>query len=161
MAALHPTCEMRTAASLIDLQRSCFPKVKGTLGGRFIQKSDFSACIGVVLELGKAAKGTQEPLHALYLQHQGGTQTLIGHFLEEDIIAQWRGFSQASGLPLILADESGALHQLYPQLGRLLVGEGRTRRATRFLMARRARFAQRRVATCFGARPVIYKTCNV
>ena len=87
---------------------------------------------------------------------RGGALTL-GPYGEEDVIAAWRSLAEASGLPLLVEDAEGRLHQPYRQLGRLIIGEVSDGRHLKVLAGRRPRFLVRRKAARLPLRPLIHR----
>lgn len=55
----------------------------------------------------------------------------------DDVVAEWRGWSQLLGLPMLVADATGTLGAAYPTLGRLTVGTTGERRRRRSALRHR------------------------
>ncbi|MFT0859567.1 DUF6101 family protein [Ancylobacter sp. G4_0304] len=63
----------------------------------------------------------------------------------DDVVAQWRGWSGALGLPMLVTGEDGTRRPAYPMLGRLVVSAAKLRRRRRGgLKHRRPSVFQRR-----------------
>jgi hypothetical protein len=94
----------------------------------------------------------------LVLVHADADRSLsIGVFDADDIVAVWRAFGLASGLPLILERDDGTLERPYPQVGRLQLGPIRIRRRYALLAGRRPRFLARRKTTRLPDRPTVWR----
>ena len=52
----------------------------------------------------------------------------------DDVVAEWQSWAQILQRPLLVADDSGALHELFPRLGPLRVGAVAPRRRRRTAM---------------------------
>ena len=81
----------------------------------------------------------------------------LGHYAEEDVIAEWRRLGAASGLPLMIQHGDGQLECPYPQIGPLALGEIRIRRRHGLLAGRRPRFLVRRKTARLPLRPAIHR----
>ncbi len=81
----------------------------------------------------------------------------IGVFDADEIVAVWRAFGLAAGLPLVLEREDGTLERPYPQVGRLQLGPIRIRRRYALLAGRRPRFLARRKTTRLPDRPTVWR----
>lgn len=111
---------------------------------------------GVALRLADNATASAE--FELVLTDDSGAPLLgLGHHSDEDVVAVWRALGGSSGLPLVIEDPDGVLHQPYPQIGRLQVGECRMRRRHAVLSGRRPRFLTRRKTGRLPVRPAIYR----
>jgi hypothetical protein len=62
---------------------------------------------------------------------------------DADVVAEWRSWAHALGLPLLIEDFEGRLTEPYNRVGQLVLGMPRARRRRSFL-ARRPRFLMRR-----------------
>ena len=76
---------------------------------------------------------------------------------EEEAVAMWRALGAATGAPLMLQREDGALETPYPQVGRLALGRSRIRRRHGLLNGRRPRFLVRRKTTRLPNRPQVFR----
>lgn len=52
----------------------------------------------------------------------------------DDVVAEWRRWSEDLGLPMLVTDEDGTRRAAYPMIGRLVVGESRARRRRRSVL---------------------------
>lgn len=84
---------------------------------------------------------------------RGGVVTTLGPYAEEEVIAIWRRLAASSGLPLLFVTHDGSLRQLYPQIGRLRLGNMRDGKRLVVLSGRRPRFLVRRKAARLPVRP--------
>ena len=91
------------------------------------------------------------------VDESGATFLSLGPYAEEEVMSVWRSLSAASGLPLLATGPRGGLTELYPQLGRLVLGAKPDPRRLAVLSGRRPRFLARRKAGKLSARPVIYR----
>lgn len=65
----------------------------------------------------------------------------------DDVVAEWRGWSETLGLPMLVTEADGTRRPAYPMLGRLTIGGVRARRARRGpLKHRRPSVYRRRAA---------------
>lgn len=51
-----------------------------------------------------------------------------------DVVAEWQSWAQALQRPLLVTDDAGALHELFPRLGQVRVGKTTPRRRRRTAM---------------------------
>lgn len=93
----------------------------------------------------------------LVLVHPEAQRSIVvGSFGEEEIVARWRAFAAASGLPAAV-DLDGVLEKPYPQIGRLQLGAIRIRRRHALLKGRRPRFLVKRKIARLPLRPIVYR----
>jgi hypothetical protein len=52
----------------------------------------------------------------------------------DEVVAEWQSWAQTLQRPLLVTDDSGALHELFPRLGQLRLGEVAPRRRRRTAM---------------------------
>ncbi|BCP52525.1 hypothetical protein K32_11420 [Kaistia sp. 32K] len=62
----------------------------------------------------------------------------------EDVAADWQAWGRALGLPLLIVDGDGTVRAPLEQLGSLVVGDPKARRAPASITRRRPRFLKRR-----------------
>jgi len=62
----------------------------------------------------------------------------------EDVAADWQAWGRALGLPLLIVDTDGTIRAPLDQMGPLVVGQPKSRRAPSSLKGRRPRFLKRR-----------------
>ena len=111
---------------------------------------------GVAMRLadGVAAPGAFE----LVLTDEDGRRLLqLGTYSDEDVVAVWRTLGASSGLPLVIEDAEGVVHQPFPQVGRVQLGQSRMRRRHGSLSGRRPRFLTRRKTGRLPIRPAIHR----
>ena len=102
--------------------------------------------VGVAMRPVLEADGSEGVL-AVSLEHRDPALTvqLCTATEDSDIVAAWRAWARVLALPLLIADGSGALRQLYPRVGALEVGlPGPRRRRKNAVNRRRPRFPLRR-----------------
>lgn len=76
----------------------------------------------------------------------------------DDVVAEWRGWSETLGLPMLVTEADGSRHPAYAMLGRLTVGEARGRRARRGpLKHRRPSVWRRRVVSRPAGAPAVHR----
>ncbi|TCK30009.1 hypothetical protein EV667_0094 [Ancylobacter aquaticus] len=61
-----------------------------------------------------------------------------------DVVAEWRGWSEALGLPMLVSEADGSRRPAYAMIGRLTIGEVRGRRARRGALKHRRPSVYRR-----------------
>lgn len=69
----------------------------------------------------------------------------------DDVVAEWQSWARALQRPLLVTDDSGALHELFPRLGHVRLGRTAPRRR------RRTSMKGRRPSVCWR-RPCGFKT---
>jgi hypothetical protein len=73
----------------------------------------------------------------------------------DDVVAEWQSWAQALQRPLLIADDSGALHELFARLGQVRLGKTAPRRRRRTAMkGRRPSIVWRR--HCGMATPALH-----
>jgi hypothetical protein len=114
------------------------------------------AFLGVALHVHLPRAGAGDTV-AVVLEHRDPGLSLPLYAADDaiDIIAEWHAWSQALGLPLLVADPDGALREAFPQLGTLRVAKPAQRRRRRgVLRNRRPAILTRRKPGRRGAMPV-------
>jgi len=99
--------------------------------------------------------------HLVLLDAGNAPLLALGPFSEEDAVAEWRALSRSSGLPLKVQHPDGAIVPVYPQLGRLILGDSRKRRRHGLLAHRRPRFLTRRKTGRFPMRPKVHREAEL
>jgi hypothetical protein len=123
-------------------------------GARTRLLQDLDGFTAIALRL-TADPDSDAPVELLLMQ--GDARSLsMGLHDPDEVLALWRAIAARSGLPLVVIDETGAQHALFPQIGRLALGRIRTRRCVRFLGDRRPRFHLRRATTALPRRPHVW-----
>lgn len=87
----------------------------------------------------------------------GVTFLSLGPFAEEDVVATWRSIAASSGLLLLASGPDGRLDPIYPQLGRVVMGERRDGRRLAVLAGRRPRFLVKRKPARLPRRPRVHR----
>lgn len=93
-------------------------------------------------------------LELLHADPQLSVPLLVAHDLE-DVAADWRAWSEAYGLPMLLVEEDGVARPLEETLGEVKVAATKNRRQGRATYRRRPRFLARRRTGGLGMRLVI------
>ena len=145
-AALAGPASATTPSVYIDRQQAI---VKRRLGGiPTTLSTPVSAFRGVAVRMtGDAETGA---IHTVVeLMHRDPSMSLPLVVLEdlgdgEDVAADWQAWGRALGLPLLIVDGDGTVRTPLEQLGPLVVGEAKARRAPSSLKGRRPRFLKRR-----------------
>ncbi|MCK0206983.1 DUF6101 family protein [Starkeya koreensis] len=76
----------------------------------------------------------------------------------DDVVAEWRGWSETLGLPMLVTEADGSRRPAYATLGRLVVGEARGRRPRRGpLKHRRPSVYRRRAAGRPFGEPAVHR----
>lgn len=84
--------------------------------------------------------------------------TLFAAPTPDDVVAEWRGWAGALGLPMLVTKLDGTIEAAYPMLGRLVIGRTIPRRRRRgALKHRRPTIFMRRAATRPGKTNVVHR----
>ncbi len=75
---------------------------------------------------------------------------------DSDVVAEWRSWAGALGLPLLIEDFAGRLTEPYSRMGQMVLGRTKPRRRRSFL-ARRPRFLVRRKPGTPSAEPEVLR----
>jgi hypothetical protein len=87
----------------------------------------------------------------------GETLLSLGMFSDEDVVAAWRRAGAASGLPLLVERADGGFATVFPQIGRVQLGQICIRRRHGLLNGRRPRFLTRRKTGRLPVRPAVHR----
>jgi hypothetical protein len=115
------------------------------------------AFLGIALRLEPAAAERDGRL-IVSLEHRDPALSLPLFAAEDnlDVIAEWRLWSRVLGVPLLVADPSGALREPFPTLGAVRVSPpGRRRRRRNAIKRRRASLPLRRRIGVQSLTPVV------
>jgi hypothetical protein len=96
-------------------------------------------------------------LELMHADPQLSVPLLVAHDLE-DVAADWRAWSEAYGLPMLLVEEDGVARALDEKLGDVKIAAPKERRQGRASYRRRPRFLARRRTGGLGMRLVIEGT---
>ncbi len=118
--------------------------------------ADFSG-IAVRFAHQARAEGAERDFELVLAHAEAGRSIVVGRFGEEDIVATWRSFADASGLPMVIEHADGMLDMPYRQIGRLRVGDTRMRRRHGLLNGRRPRFLVRRKTGRLPLCPIVHR----
>jgi hypothetical protein len=107
--------------------RRCVRGIPMTLN---LPMADF---LGVALRV--IPQGEAETVY-LTLEHPdpGLSVALYNSCNSEDVVAEWQSWAQILQRPLLVTDDSGALHELFPRLGPVRLGAVAPRRRRRTAM---------------------------
>lgn len=155
VAGAAPQCEDGFGAALAGRPAYLHDKVLCGVPACVIGGGTGARAAGLVLRL--SPDGGDASAEIAVVDAGGETLLRLGPFGDEDVIAVWRALGAASGLPLMMADESGRLQNLYAQVGRLHLGPIRIRRRHGLLNGRRPRFLVRRKTTRLPQRPLVFR----
>lgn len=102
---------------------------RSVAGVRMAVNMPLSAFAGVCMRLLPAVAGG-EPSVVVVLEHEdpGLSLTLFVATDGDDVIAEWRSWSQVLGLPQLIDDEEGGWREPFMRLGRVLIERVRPRR---------------------------------
>jgi hypothetical protein len=113
---------------------------------------------GISLRLADGAVSGQmlhPDLMELSLVTDDGRSVIIASVDGDEAVAVWRAASAASGLAMMVETADGMLQAPFPQLGRVVLGAIRIRRAHGIMNGRRPRFLMRRKCASLPDRPVM------
>lgn len=132
-------------------------KISANVGVQMFLPRDFAAMSGFAVIIGAPGEDEPETFALTLLAADGSVAASLGHVEASDVIAIWRGFTKASGVPGVLVGSDGVVCHPYAQLGRLLLGSIRIRRRHGLLAGRRPRFLVRRKTARLPERPVVHR----
>jgi hypothetical protein len=132
-------------------------RVSANSGVVVFSPCDFAAMSGLAVTIESAGEAEPETFALNLIAADGSVAASLGRVEAQDVIAIWRGFTQASGVPGLLIDGDGVICRPYSQLGRLMLGAIRIRRRYALLAGRRPRFLARRKTTRLPDRPIIHR----
>jgi len=105
-------------------------------------------------------EGAEPAAVAVMLEHQdkGLTVPLFVATEGDDAMAQWKCWGRVLGVPLLVADDDGALREPFKRIGRLAVGKPAPRRRRRAsIKRRRPSILLRRKPGRPAAEPTVYR----
>ena len=105
-------------------------------------------------------EGEEPAAVAIMLEHRdnGLTVPLFVATEGDDAMAQWKSWARVLGVPLLVADDNGALREPYRRIGRLAVGQTAPRRRRRAAVKwRRPSILMRRKPGRPSADPTIHR----
>jgi len=135
---------------IIDLHRERVVVRRSVRGMRMALNMPVAAFRGVAIRL---AGGVDEPPNAIAVVLEHGDPALslplFSSCASDDIIVEWQSWGRVLGLPLLVAECDGSLHEPFTRLGRLRIEAPTWRRRRRDAVARRRPLAllRRRAGT--------------
>jgi len=105
-------------------------------------------------------EGEEPAAVAIMLEHRdnGLTVPLFVATESDDAMAQWKSWARVLGVPLLVADDDGALREPFRRIGRLAVGQPAPRRRRRAAIKwRRPSILMRRKPGRPSANPNVYR----
>ena len=122
----------------IELYRERVVLRRAVCGIRMAVKVPVSAFRGVVLRL-VPDDGDEPAVIAVVLDHRdaGLSVPLFAARDGDDVVAVWKSWGRVLGLPLLLAESDGKLHEPFPRLGGVGIAEPAPRRRRRSPLKRR------------------------
>lgn len=134
-----------------------FGKISANGGVQMFLPRDFAAMSGLAVTIEAPGEDEPETFALTLLAADGSVAATLGRVEGEDVIAIWRGFTHASGVPGVLVGSDGVVCHPYGQLGRLLLGAISIRRRHGLLAGRRPRFLVRRKTARLPERPLVHR----
>jgi hypothetical protein len=132
-------------------------KISANAGVVMFSQRDFATMSGLAVTIQATDDAEPETFALNLIASDGSVAASLGRVEAQDVIAIWRGFTQASGVPGLLIDSDGVICRPYSQLGRLMLGAIRIRRRHGFLAGRRPRFLVRRKTARLPDSPIIHR----
>ena len=113
----------------VELHRERVVVRRAVRGMRMALNVPVSVFLGVALRI-MPAEGERPASAAVVLQHRDPDLSLelFTASDSDDVMAEWRAWSRALGLPLLVADSDGSLREPFARLGSLQVEAPRPRR---------------------------------
>lgn len=119
-----------------------------------------AAFLGVALRAIEPAEDKAAPAVCLTLEHPdpGLSIPLFASPDSDDVVAEWQSWAQVLQRPLLVVDDGGALHELFPHIGQVRLGRPVQRRRRRTAMkGRRPSICWRRRRGLSGNAPAVYR----
>jgi hypothetical protein len=144
---------------VVDLHRERVVLRRAIAGMRMAVNLPVAAYRGVAIKL--PAESAKEPrMISVMLEHAdaGLSLPLFCSADSDDVVAEWRSWGRALGLPLLVIENDGTLREVFARLGRLLIAPPAPRRRRRSAIARRRpRRTLRRGPAVLPAAPVVHR----
>ncbi len=143
---------------VVDLHRERVVVRRSVRGMRMALNLPLSAFRGVAIRL--TGKVDEPTAVAVVLEHGDPALSLplFCSSASDDIVAEWQSWGRVLGLPLLVAERDGSLHEPFARLGALRIEAPTWRRRRRTAIARRRASAlQRRRAGVPSNTPAIHR----
>jgi hypothetical protein len=123
---------------VVDIHRERIVVRRAVRGMRMALNLPVAVFRGVALRFADDADETPGGL-AVVLEHRDPALSLplCGADAAEDAAADWQSWGRVLGLPLLIAEQDGSLHEPFARLGALRIGSPTWRRRRRTAVARR------------------------
>jgi hypothetical protein len=114
---------------LVELDRECVMVRRVSRGIKLALNLPVAAYLGVAIRMEPPA-GTTAGAVTLVLEHSDPTLSLTLYRAVDgtDIVAEWRAWGRALGVPLLVADADGRLREPFDRIGGVRVGPPAARR---------------------------------
>ena len=138
---------------IVDLHRERVILRRALSGMRMAVNLPVAAYRGIAIRL-DATTGTP-PMVCVTLEHADAALSLplFASTDNDDIVAEWQLWGRVLGLPLLISDTDGAMHEAFARIGPLRIAAPTWRRRRRSAIARRrpSRLLRRRAGRTGGA----------
>jgi hypothetical protein len=135
---LRPDISADARVRVVDLHRERVVVRRALRGMRMALNVPVSCFLGVVIRIEPAAAGAAA-VAAVVLEHHDPalSLTLCRAHDPGEAVGEWQSWGRALGLPLLVADADGQLHEPFPRVGALCTGIPCARRRSRSAVAAR------------------------
>ena len=143
----------------VELSRERVVLRRAVRGIRMAVKVPVAAFLGVALRLIPATGEAPETV-VVSLEHRdsGLSVPLYSAADCDDVVAEWQLWARVFGLPLLVADPSGALREPFGRMGGVRVSAATPRRRRRnAIKARRPSILLRRAPGALPERPIVHR----
>jgi hypothetical protein len=143
----------------VELSRERVVLRRAVRGIRMAVNVPVAAFLGVALRL-IPAEGAGPDVVAVSLEHRdhGLSVPLYSAAHSDDVVAEWQLWARVFGLPLLVADPSGALREPFRRIGAVRVAATTPRRRRRnAIKARRPSMLLRRAPGTMPALPLVHR----
>jgi hypothetical protein len=144
---------------VVDLHRERVVMRRAIAGMRMAVNLPVAAYRGVAIK--PPAESAKEPrMISVMLEHADASLSLPLFYSADtdDVVAEWRLWGRALGLPLLIIENDGTVREVFARLGRLLIAPPVWRRRRRNAVARRRpRLMLRRGPAALPAAPIVHR----
>jgi uncharacterized protein DUF6101 len=138
---------------IVDLHRERVVLRRALAGMRMAVNLPVASYQGVVIRLDATTK--TPPMACVTLEHADAALSLplFASTDTDDIVAEWQIWGRVLGLPLLIGDIDGTMHEAFARIGQLRIAAPTWRRRRRSAIARRhpLRLLRRQVGRVEGA----------